>query len=502
MLKFQKAKIKRKNKTNLCYNLPLVVFLGERFMKEILNDSKNFVVNGRSVEMSENLEVVLPNGEVLRNGIGVSSSPATETFHQWQELWKYGAGFIVIKTANHEQDSNAPLQTRVNIYNQGNLVTLENVGKTSREQKTIYDLTQEIRTAREEGIFVIPSIASKSSDLSRWQSMIDAVASTGVPYFESNLRYLYRGIIHEVVGELKEQYGDFEFDCNEYNVGIPPIDICKKGDLDPRYIETETNKRFETFLKTIGSYSEQKELGMIAKLWGGRHDLPALIATCALSGMKGITLANSFQTPPLKEFPDMEEYKRANVSGGELRRIRNSALEVARRTLKDEDLPPKVALFASGGVAVEIANRSKKSLDLAIEDIILCLELGADMVQLYTAIHRDYTLLGKLVYGLGEKLKRENKSFKDLREGRSKFTGRNKPLYRLYRINQDTCVGCGLCAKTAYCDAIWPSDLPAAINKRLTTFEIHPNDCTGCGLCATVCPIENTIVFSNEQKEV
>lgn len=450
--------------------------------------------------MSERLRVELPDSIVFRNGIGVSSSPVTETLHQWRELWNYGAGYIVIKTANHERSTTISVQTRVNSYQEGNLTTLENIGKTSIEQKPIYELIDEIKIAREEGIFVIPSIASKNSDVSTWQSMIDAVASTGVPYLESTLRYPYRGIMKQVVEELRKAYGYFEFECNEYNVGITPLTICERAGLDLRYIEKETNRRFEAFLHSLGDYSRQKGVGMIAKLWGGRHDIPALVATCALAGMKGVTLVNSFQSPPLMDFPDMQEYKRANVSGADLRRIRNAALEAANKTLQDPTLS-KVILLASGGVAVELAARDKQSIDRALEDVVLCLELGADMVQLYTALHQDQRLLGQLVYALDKKLDREDKTFEELKQNRSQFAGRNKPIYRLFRINQDTCIGCGLCEKTSYCDAIWPTTKPVAAHKNLTTFEIHPNDCTGCGLCVTVCPVENTIVPFYEGKK-
>ncbi|MBI2195998.1 4Fe-4S binding protein [Candidatus Daviesbacteria bacterium] len=458
-----------------------------------------FMVNGRKEKMSDHLFVRGPSGEIIRNGIGIASSPATETLHQWRELWKYGAGYIVIKTANHEMTYSSPLQTRINTYKEGALTTLENIGKTSIEQKPIEELVSEIKTAREEGIFVIPSIASKNPDLSVWQSMIDAVSSTGVPYFESTLRYPYRGIMQQVVNELRAAYDYFDFDYNEYSVGITPIGICEKTGLNPRYIETETNRRFEIFLKLVGEYSKQKGIGMIAKLWGGRHDIPALVATCALAGMKGITLVNSFQSPPLREFPDMKEYKRANVSGGDLRRIRNSSLEAVARTFVDNKFP-RITLFASGGVAVELASKDRQNVDRAIDDIILCLELGADMVQLYTAIHQDYTLLGTLIRELGLKLE-EDKTFKDLGQDRSRFTGQNRPIYRLFRINQDTCIGCGICEKTTYCDAIWPSSRQAAaVNKKLSTFEIHLDDCTGCGLCATVCPVENTIVPFHKER--
>jgi len=444
--------------------------------------------------MSPNLEVVDPNGIRFRNGIGVASSPATQTPNQWRELWKYGAGFIVLKTASDGTDSTVSdhpgHQTRVNVYEQNGLPTLENIGRTTREQKPIFEILKEIKEAWNDGIFVIPSIASKNPDMSSWRSMIDAVASTGVPYFESTLRYPYRGIMRQVVDELRETYGGFDFDFNEYHVGITPPFICQKSGLGFRYVEEETNRRFEHFLRSVGEYSTKKGIGMIAKLWSGRHDMPALIALCALSGMKGITLINSYQSPPIREFEDMQTYKRANVSGGDLRRLRNAALEVGKRTLQDDTFP-KVTLFASGGVAVEMTSRKKGSLEHAMDDVSLCRELGADLVQLYTAIHSDYTLLGQLVHGIGRRLEKDGKSFADLGKVTSQLTGQNIPIYRLYQIDPDSCIGCGLCAVTAYCDAIRLSDAPTKDKRQ--TYEIHPNDCTGCGLCTAVCPIDNTI---------
>ena len=48
------------------------------------------------------------------------------------------------------------------------------------------------------------------------------------------------------------------------------------------------------------------------------------------------------------------------------------------------------------------------------------------------------------------------------------------------RINEEKCIGCGLCAEACYYNVIDASDTPSVIAR--------PEDCVECGFCSGICP--------------
>jgi formate hydrogenlyase subunit 6/NADH:ubiquinone oxidoreductase subunit I len=59
------------------------------------------------------------------------------------------------------------------------------------------------------------------------------------------------------------------------------------------------------------------------------------------------------------------------------------------------------------------------------------------------------------------------------------------------KINQETCTGCGLCAKRCPMEAIQLETLEKTTTKVRRSAVLEADACIGCGVCAYKCPSES-----------
>jgi len=70
--------------------------------------------------------------------------------------------------------------------------------------------------------------------------------------------------------------------------------------------------------------------------------------------------------------------------------------------------------------------------------------------------------------------------------------------YRV-RVDQETCIACGLCVQRCPMDALSLEDSPEATNKKGQVSTLKPDRCIGCGVCVYKCPSNSLIL---ERREV
>lgn len=78
-----------------------------------------------------------------------------------------------------------------------------------------------------------------------------------------------------------------------------------------------------------------------------------------------------------------------------------------------------------------------------------------------------------------------------------------QPLIKPAVVNQQTCIGCGLCVEVCPYQAIdlEKTDIPNR-GKGITIAKVNPDKCMGCGLCSAVCRSASIELTENNSSEV
>lgn len=125
--------------------------------------------------------------------------------------------------------------------------------------------------------------------------------------------------------------------------------------------------------------------------------------------------------------------------------------------------------------------------------------MGCGTVQVCTAaMHRGFKIVEDMIDGLGNWMdQRGHKTLDD-------FRGRAVPNYVnwenldlnyeiLARIDQDTCIQCGICHIA--CEDTAHQAISAQRANGVRRYEVIDAECVGCNLCALVCPVEGCVTM-------
>lgn len=138
-------------------------------------------------------------------------------------------------------------------------------------------------------------------------------------------------------------------------------------------------------------------------------------------------------------------------------------------------------------------------------DAVEFIALGAGSVQVCTAVmHYGFGIIEDLCDGLSNFLDARNMTLDELR-GISLPRVRDwKELDLNYvvnaRIDQEKCIGCGLCFAACEDGAHQAIFSKPGANGR-TYVEVKPDDCVGCNLCSLVCPVDGCISMIEQSRD-
>jgi dihydropyrimidine dehydrogenase (NAD+) subunit PreA len=130
--------------------------------------------------------------------------------------------------------------------------------------------------------------------------------------------------------------------------------------------------------------------------------------------------------------------------------------------------------------------------------------LGSTSVQVCTAAMKyGFRIIDDLCEGLSNWM--DEKGYKTLDDFRgksiekiTKWEALDLNYHIVANINQDTCIGCGLCYIA--CEDTSHQAINITRGAQKNKYEINEPECVGCNLCKLMCPVENCITMVEQPK--
>src|SRR6185295_18621910 len=303
---------------------------------------------------------------------------------------------------------------------------------------------------------------------------------------EVKQRFPDRAVIVSLMVESQQDWKDIikatvDTGCDglELNFGCPH-GMCERGMGSAVGQEPEV-------LKTVAGWAvEYSSIQVLIKLTTNIGDILEAGVPAVEAGAKGLSLINTIKSligVDLDRFVPYPVVGRQSTNGGYCGpAVKPIALHMVAALARDPRI--KVPISGIGGIATW-------------RDAAEFIALGSTSVQVCTAaMHYGFRIVEDMIDGLSNYL--DEKGMKNV----SELIGRSLPAvskweeldlnYKIIAdIDQQKCIGCGLCYLA--CNDGAHQSISARAEHGRTHVEILKDTCVGCNLCSLVCPVEGCI---------
>lgn len=239
---------------------------------------------------------------------------------------------------------------------------------------------------------------------------------------------------------------------------------------------------------------EVAQIPVIVKLTPNVHSVVPAGQAVVKAGANALSLINTIQSvvgvdlDTLVPFPQVGN---SSAFGGYCGpAVKPIALKMLT-TIAQDSITNKVPISGIGGITTW-------------RDAAEFILLGSTSVQVCTAAMKyGFRIIDDLNEGLSNWM--DEKGYKTLDDfkGKSiekitKWEALDLNYHIVANINQDTCIGCGLCFIA--CEDTSHQAINIAQGAKKNKYEINEPECVGCNLCKLMCPVENCITMVEKPK--
>ena len=239
---------------------------------------------------------------------------------------------------------------------------------------------------------------------------------------------------------------------------------------------------------------EVAQIPVIVKLTPNVHSVVPAGQAVVKAGANALSLINTIQSvvgvdlDTLVPFPQVGN---SSAFGGYCGpAVKPIALKMLT-TIAQDSITNKVPISGIGGITTW-------------RDAAEFILLGSTSVQVCTAAMKyGFRIIDDLNEGLSNWMDEKGYKTIDDFKGKSiekitKWEALDLNYHIVANINQDTCIGCGLCYIA--CEDTSHQAINIAQGAKKNKYEINEPECVGCNLCKLMCPVENCITMVEKPK--
>lgn len=377
----------------------------------------------------------------LKNPMVVASALTTKTIGRVKSAEACGAGAVITKAIVTKQPYFALPRFYTDFKKRGLFCPMD--PRLESEEGVAF-----IKAAkREVKIPIIANTMGSGNDIDSWVNIAIMLANAGADMVELNLACPNIGIMQKTLGELSGN----EAEVLGAIVGQSPL-------LAGRIVK---------------AVKDSLRVPIMVKLTPEAADISAVANACIENGADVLDITNApVSLPGVNIFDDgkplFKNLITQSFSGACGPYMKPFTLKnVAQVKLSN----PTAQIAASGGI-------------MDWKDTVEVIMCGAKAATYCTAIMWEgWGVLKEIEKGLHAYM--EKQGYKRVEDfyaaGLKHMTTPNKVSFKyvVATVNEETCIGCGICCKPGHCEAVSLKEKKATVEKKL---------CVGCATCADLCP--------------